>query len=87
MIQPVEYEQEYDDTYLSVHNTSGMVYEAKLHEDYVVVRPATPSLYRNIQKIDYNEFSRDFSDFCGDRESVFWHQRSGFSLPLTQERK
>lgn len=87
MINTLEYEQTNDEVYLCVENDSGMVYEAKLHEDYVVVRPATPTLYRNIRKIDYNEFTRDFTDFCGDRDSVFYHQESGMSLPFQQERK
>lgn len=73
------------DVLFYVETASGMIYEAQLLPDYVLLRPATPALYSEIRRLNYVEFTRDFEDFCGNREDVIRHLYTGESLEFQQE--
>lgn len=43
-----------------------LIYEASFHNDFVLVRPASPAYYSAIRQLSWNEFSAEFEEFWGD---------------------
>lgn len=50
--------------------SSGKTFEGKLFNDFVLVRPVLPHLWKNTRKVPIMEFGREFEDFQGNREDV-----------------
>lgn len=59
-----------DTVYLYTEKKTSWVYEAKLYDDHVVIRPASPSMYNLIQRIPLMKFVDEFEEFCGNRDVV-----------------
>jgi hypothetical protein len=55
---------------LYVERTSRMIYECKIFDNFVLVRPATPKLYLSIRKINHEEFVNEFEEFCGNNKEI-----------------
>jgi hypothetical protein len=55
---------------LYTETESSLIYEVKLFQNFVFVRPATPELYLAIRKLSYPEFARQFRPFYGDKDAV-----------------
>jgi hypothetical protein len=53
-----------------VENSTTLLYEVKFFENFVIVRPATPTYYLAIRKLSHHEFASEFSEFFGDKEYV-----------------
>jgi hypothetical protein len=47
-----------------------LLYEVRFFQNFVLVRPATPTFYLAIKKLSHLEFSKDFREFQGDHETA-----------------
>lgn len=64
-----EYEE--FDYILYVEKSTRLIFQVKLFEDFAIVRPASPALYRDVRKLTLGRFTQDFEEFCGDHQQVF----------------
>ena len=55
------------------------IYECKLFDSFVLLRPVIPALRQYMKKLGVIEFSQQFDDFQGDRREVREFLVSGMS--------
>lgn len=55
---------------LFVQKDTGLIFEVKFFDDFVLVRPATPLFYTAIKKMSLDEFGKEFEEFLGDVEEA-----------------
>ena len=60
----------YPAVFLCVDKATSIIYEAQTVNDFVLVRPATPSLYGNLTRLSLSEFSDKFSEYEGDSSTA-----------------
>jgi len=65
---------------LYTERSTNLIYETKLFETFVMVRPVCPAFHAAVRKIDLDEFGREFDDFYGDRREVYDILRSMAAL-------
>jgi hypothetical protein len=63
-----ELEELLPDIYVEI--TTGLLYECKFFDTFVLVRPASPSFYLAIKKMSLTDFVGKFDEFCGDRDEA-----------------
>lgn len=63
-----EFEDVFGDIYVERKTT--LLYEVKFFSDFVLVRPASPSFYQALRKMDYGSFADEFEEYNGDHEAV-----------------
>lgn len=49
---------------------TGLIYECKFFDKFVIVRPASPAFYLAIRKLSLADFSKYFDEFGGDVSEV-----------------
>lgn len=69
---------------LYVELKTSRLYEGKLFEDFVLLRPILPQFHDHIKKVPLPEFGKDFEDYEGDRSSMKMFLKRFISMP-TQE--
>lgn len=82
-------EQEYEEELLPdiyTEKSTGLIYECKFFDKFVIVRPASPAFYLAIKKLSLVEFSKYFEEFGGDVSEVRNAIRGG-SIDFIVERK
>jgi hypothetical protein len=53
-----------------VETATGLLYECKFFDGFVLVRPASPTFYLAIKKMSHVDFSREFEEFSGDLDEA-----------------
>lgn len=60
-----------------VEIASGLLYECKFFDNFVLVRPASPSFYLALRKLSITDFAGHFEEFCGDHREARLAIRGG----------
>ena len=61
---------QYPITFLCVDKLTSIIYEAQPINDFVMLRPATPSLYGRLTRLTFEEFTEKFEEFDGNLETI-----------------
>jgi hypothetical protein len=71
-IEEDEEEEQEDEIFYEIYTevATNMLYEVQMFSDFVLVRPASPSLYTAIRKLSVIDFSKEFREYYGDAEAV-----------------
>lgn len=72
MIQKIELKNEntMDETELFVHTKTGIIYEVKQYDAFVLVRPVTPNFESLLMRATLEEFEESFEEFLGTKEDL-----------------
>lgn len=68
-----------------VDKNNQLIYEVQVLSDCVLVRPATPALYKMIERLTMEEFDNRFEEFYGDLAVVKAFAAVGKPAPFTVE--
>lgn len=69
---------------LYTEKSTSLLYEAKLFDDFVIVRPVTPGFEMNILKVSHVDFDKDFEEYSGRHDEIYdFLGGSGIELPVT----
>ena len=66
--------------HLYVERASGFIFEVKLFEEFVMLRPATPGFERQVSRLSHGEFADRFDELLAD-PSPIWAMLAEFDTP------
>lgn len=50
--------------------STNLIYEVKLFDTFAFLRPATPTFHAAVNRMDLEQFNKEFREFYGDHEGV-----------------
>lgn len=70
---------------LYVDSKEHRIWEGRLFDEYVVVRPILPEYYMDIRQVPLEEFGRDYEDFTGNRAHIRYFLNKRFTREMYSE--